>query len=354
MSGSAGGGLSVLGWPAFANRAEQPYNALLYRHVQELGVAVREYTAARALSGRYALLHMHWPDRRVRDASAASALARSAALIALLDAVRIRGMRSMWTVHNLEAHEGTHHPWLEPRYWDAFTRRLDGFISPSRAAVPLIRERFPRLRDTPAFVVPLTHYRGAYPDDTTRGEARAALGIPEASRVACFIGQIRPYKNVPHLARAFRGVGDEEAVLLIAGRTKPDELSREIAGAAAGDPRIRFHPGFLPDDHIQRWLRAADLVVLPYREILNSGSALLALSFDRPVLVPDRGPLRELKEELGGEWVRTFDGELSPKELGDALVWATASERAPRAPLESFEPRTVAGLTVAAYRAVAG
>jgi beta-1,4-mannosyltransferase len=43
-------------------------------------------------------------------------------------------------------------------------------------------------------------------------------------------------------------------------------------------------------------MRAADLIALPYKEILNSGSAILALSFDRPILVPAAGALAELSE----------------------------------------------------------
>ena len=63
------------------------------------------------------------------------------------------------------------------------------------------------------------------------------------------------------------------------------------------------------------YLPATDLVVLPYRDILNSGSAVLALSFDRPVLVPRRGSLGDLQNHVGRQWVRTYEGDIGAAEL---------------------------------------
>jgi beta-1,4-mannosyltransferase len=109
--------------------------------------------AARVASGSYDILHLHWPDRRVRDANAAKAVARSAGLIALLDLAHARGMKVVWTVHNLSAHEGTQRPWLEARYWHALTRRIDAFIAMSPSGLIAARERFAALAQTRAFMI---------------------------------------------------------------------------------------------------------------------------------------------------------------------------------------------------------
>jgi glycosyltransferase involved in cell wall biosynthesis len=342
--------LRVLGWPAFANRAEQPYNALLYSHLQDLGVEVAEASAARVLGGRYHVLHLHWPDRRIRSQREFTAWLRGTALIVLLDAARRRRMRIVWTVHNLAAHEGTHHPRLESRYFDALTRRLDGIIALSEYGVRAARERYPRLRERPAFVVPHGHLRGVYADVITREQARAQLGLAGATRVIAFIGQVREYKNVPQLIEQFRAL-DGDLLLLIAGKAKPAPLGARIAQLAADDPRVRFIPSFVPDDELQIYLRAADLVVLPYRDILNSGSALLALSFDRPVLVPRRGAMDDLAAAVGDAWVRTYDGELTTNELRDALWWATR-RRPWRAPLDDLGWDRIAQQTHYVYRAL--
>lgn len=344
--------LGVLGWPAFANRAEQPYNWLLYSHLRKLGIRVDEYGVSRALSGRYSILHLHWPDRRVRDPSAVAAMARSAGLLALLDAARARGVRIVWTVHNLEAHEGTCRPWLETRYWRGLTRRVDGFISLFESGLPVIRRRFPALRERPGFAVPHGHLRGVYPDEVDRAEARRALGLPPDSRVVAFVGQVRPYKNVTGLIRAFRELPEPDGRLLVAGRPKPAALARELRAAAENDPRVRLDLRFIPDDELQLCLRAADLVALPYRDVFNSSSALLGLSFDRPVLVPNIGGMPDLAGSVGEAWVRTYAGDLTPAELSGALGWAAAGTRPDRAPLEHLGWERVARLTLEAYRAV--
>src|SRR5690606_36127483 len=72
------------------------------------------------------------------------------------------------------------------------------------------------------------------------------------------------------------------------------------------------------------YFRAADLVVLPYREILNSGTALLALSFDRPVLLPEAGAGDELTRRVGSEWVCTYEHELSATDIERGLAMGSA------------------------------
>jgi beta-1,4-mannosyltransferase len=344
--------VAVLGWPAFENRAEQPYNALLYTALRALGVRVAEHSTARVLSGRYSILHLHWPDRRIRARGVAAAVARSAALLALLDVAHARGMRVIWTVHNLQAHDGTHRPRLERAYWRALTKRLDGFIALSASGVERVRERFPALRDTPAFVVPHGHLRDVYPDSIGRDEARRALALAHGTRVVAFVGQIRAYKNAPQLVRAFRALDDTSCRLVVAGRAKPAALADELRTLAAGDDRIRIMPDFVPDDRLQHVLRAADLVALPYRDIFNSGAALLALSFDRPVLVPAIGAMPELAQTFGDEWVRTYEGELTADVLAHAITWATHGRRAARPPMNELAWDRVARLTLAAYATV--
>jgi beta-1,4-mannosyltransferase len=95
------------------------------------------------------------------------------------------------------------------------------------------------------------------------------------------------------------------------------------------------------------------LVVLPYREILNSGSALLALSFDRPILVPLRGTLGELQSQVGADWVRAYTGELTTAHIEDAMQWALHTPRSGQAPLQALDWQELAQQTIRAYKFVA-
>jgi beta-1,4-mannosyltransferase len=347
MEGTAGSGLRVLGWPAFSNRAEQPYNWLLYTHLRRLGVRVDEFSAAAALRARRGtIIHLHWsPTSRLHARSPLAAAARSAALVALLRAARLRGARVLWTAHNLSGHDRPPRPWLERWFWPAFARCLDGVLSLSGCALETLRERTPAFRTVPAWVVPHGHYGAAYPPAPPRDQARARLGVAPGARVVAFVGQIRPYKGVQELVRAFGRVDDPAAVLLLAGQMKMGDTTSALRAAAAADPRVRLVEGLVPAAEMAVYLAAADLVALPYREILNSGTAILALSFGRPVLVPRIGALAELAREEGPQWVWPYDGALTAETLAAALRWAAARPPA-AAPLLRHGWTNVARLTL--------
>ena len=93
-------------------------------------------------------------------------------------------------------------------------------------------------------------------------------------------------------------------------------------------------------------------MVFPYSEILNSGSAILALSYDRPIAVPNLGALPELRRMVGDRWVLGYEGEIDGRILADALAWAENTARPPRAPLEPLDWPAIGGKTLDAYRQV--
>jgi hypothetical protein len=79
---------------------------------------------------------------------------------------------------------------------------------------------------------------------------------------------------------------------------------------------------------------------------------VLALSFDRPVLVPARGSLAELQDLVGRDWVRTYSGALSPSGLQSAMTWAVEAVRPASPELRELEWSRIARTTLDAYRAV--
>lgn len=346
--------LRVFGWPAFANRAEQPYNWLLSTHLQALGVPVHEFSSSAMLAAAPGdVIHLHWsPLSRVSAPSAAGALARSTGLIGMLRWARRRGAKVVWTVHNLAAHDREPRPWLESRFWPAFTACLDGVVSLSRHGVQAAWDTFPGIRSVPAFVVPHGHYRSLLPAPQSRQTARGRVHIPSDAPVVLFAGQIRPYKGVPDLVRAFQAMPDPDAVLVIAGAMKMGGESDALRAAARTDRRIILAEGFIGEADLMSYLAAADLVVLPYRRILHSGAAVLALSANRPVLLPRLGALPELAEEVGPEWVTTYAGALTAGLLSEALQTARAARRPEVAPLERHEWPRVARATREVYRTV--
>lgn len=346
--------LRVLAWPGLGARAKNPYTWLLYSHLAALGVRVRDFTPLRALRGGYDLLHVHWPEKAMMRGGGAARLAGALLGRTVFAAARGHGARILWTAHNARPHEGGDTP-LERWYWSAFVRSVDATIYPSAASQEAVAATYPVLARRPHAVIRLGHFRGSYPDTVSRHEARAGFAVPEGAAVLGHLGLLRPYKNVPHLIATVRALPPERPVVLLVGGAPLDaSLAAQIEGAAGSDPRVRLTLRHVPDEDVQRFLRASDLVVLPFTDITNSGSALLALSFDRPVLVPGRGAMGELRALVGDDWVRTYAGELTPAILDQAIEWALAAR--PQAPdLSPLDWPEIARQTLDLYRAaVAG
>jgi beta-1,4-mannosyltransferase len=344
--------LRVLAWPGLEAKAKNPYTWLLYSHLTRLGVQVREFTPASAMQGGYDVLHAHWPDKALTAASWTGSAIRAAAALGIMEAAHLYGARVVWTAHNAESHE-SRHPRLERWFWSAFVRQVDAVIHLSTAGRLAVEARYRALAACPQVVVAHGHYRGAYPDTVDRCEARRALGIPAGAQVMTFIGKVRGYKNVPHLVRTVRALSPRagEVILLVAGATQTPALAEEVLAAAGADPRVRLKLDHIPDAEVQHYLRAADLVVLPFTQITNSGSALLALSFDRPVLVPALGAMGELQALVGDDWVRTYEGALMPDMLTDALQWAARPRNA--APgMDQLEWPLLARQTLSVYAGI--
>jgi glycosyltransferase involved in cell wall biosynthesis len=342
--------LRVLARPAFSR--SNPYTALVYRDLGRYGARVVEWTAWRALLGTWDVLHVHWPET-VFDHRLIEAVAGSTALLAAVDRARARGARLVWTIHNLHAH-GKRHPAAEARFRERWIERLDGVIALSRSGLDAAVEAMPALAAKPARVVAHPHYRGVYPDAVDRGTARERLGLPADARVLAFFGRIAPYKGLPELVEAFGSLADTRARLVIAGPPFDAELALDLVRSARDDPRVIVRPGFVPDDEVQLVLRASDASVVPFRNILNSGSVILALSLDRPVLAPRIGALVELADAIAPGWLRLYDGAITPAALEGMLAAAAElPERTRGEHLATLDPAAIGRQTYDAFRAFA-
>ena len=105
--------------------------------------------------------------------------------------------------------------------------------------------------------------------------------------VLCF-GLMRPYKGIDLLLEAWRGIDGAE--LWIAGAPRMDIAALR----SAAPPGVRFVPRFITDTELPAFFQRADLVVLPYREIDQSGVLFTALAFGKPLLLSDVGGFPEV------------------------------------------------------------
>jgi len=326
------------------------YTDLLYTAIVDRGVDVETATVRRLVRERFDIVHIHWPEWQLRATPYVRMVARSTTWLAALTIARRRGARLIWTVHNVDPHETTP-PRFSQLYWRVLTRLIDGLLSPSPTSLERISDRHPRLRDVPSEVTPIGHLRGHYPDHGSRASARAELGLDTGDVVITCFGQIRPYKGVEDLIETFRDVERDDLRLIVAGRPFDDALRERIEALARDDARIELHLEHVPDDRVQHLMRAADLAILPYAQSSNSFVALLALSFDRPLIAPSLGAFPELAERFGSRWVRLYDSPLTSEKLVESVDLAAPDGRPE---LGHHDWSSIADTTVGFYERVAG
>ncbi|GAB2979475.1 glycosyltransferase [Frigoribacterium salinisoli] len=278
-----------------------PYLVMLRDAVDAVpGVTVRTFSWRAALTRRADVFHVHWPEILVSGHSPAKALVRQALtvlLVAKLGATRTPIVR---TEHNLALPEGISRRERALLRW--IERRTTLWIR--------LNDDTPARRGAPSVTIPHGHYVDWYADGPRPDR--------EAGRAA-FVGFVRRYKGVEGLLRTFRDVPGDDRRLHVAGAPSTPELAARLEDLAAADDRVSLDLRFLDDDDLVDAVRRSELVVLPYREMHNSGGVLTALSLARPVLVPDNEVNRRLADEVGHSWLHRYAGDLTADDVDRAL-----------------------------------
>jgi len=342
--------MKILAKPAFANRHTDPGNANLYSELIKQGIEVQEWSMLRIILGSYDLVHIHWPDNILKTKFWWNALIKLSLLMMVLVWIRFFRRRSViWTAHNIESHENWH-PRTEKLFWDQLTKHIDGILVHEIGIGKRLHLLRPQLKLVRMKTIPLAHFRGHYPCDISRQEARERLGIKNDEFVYGFLGQLRPYKNVNSLIKAFLGLPEGNR-LIIAGNPIDKAMQESLKKAAQGNKQIELHFEFVEDTDLQAFYKAFDLVVLPFSQITNSGSALLALSFGCPVLMADSPTLLNMQVEFGEEYVSFFKHTLDTATLTATANRVAVSKRN-FLDLSQREITTVAQKTIQFYRDV--
>jgi beta-1,4-mannosyltransferase len=281
-----------------------PYIVMLSQSLSETdGLRVKSFSWRDALLGRYDVFHVHWPEILVNGRTRMRKAVRQLLFLAFLCRLRVTGTPIIRTVHNLAKPQGI--SFVESRLLD-LVERMTTYRLVLNSTTELGAGQDHSL-------VKHGHYKNWF---ESYDKPAAVLGR------LCYFGLIRRYKAVDTLIQAFREISPEEPLsLYIAGSPSSEELSQTLTELASGDERISMSLRFQSEAELAAAVSESELVILPYREMHNSGGVLAALSLQRPVLVPDNEANRALAQEVGPGWVYTYGGKLT----GDRIL-ATLEE----------------------------
>ncbi|WP_159450046.1 MULTISPECIES: glycosyltransferase [Kocuria] len=292
----------LLGYTAVARM--NPYQSLLYRAFGEAGVAAApvlrgfDFNVLPEFSGmtRSQTIHFHWINWVIgvaEDAERARTKARG--FLGRVDRLKARGASVVWTAHNLYPHDATYVE-EELELQQGLADRADVVHVMSGATTTAMAGL---LEVDPAKVIISPHpsYVGAYENYISRSDARAALGIDADETVFLIFGALKSYKGLHEFLDAFQFLCArstwEKYRLVVAGHPDDDPDVRAFVDRCLLDPNVLIEPARIPGQKAQYYLNAADVGAVTYTRSLNSGAALLYLSFGLPVIATDTPVFRE-------------------------------------------------------------
>jgi len=196
-----------------------------------------------------------------------------------------------------------------------FIQRIDGLIAMSKSV----------LNDGNSFRKNLPQGYCPHPIFDNYGErlsldvARQKLKLNLQTRYLLFFGFIRDYKGLDLLINAFADsrLRKFPVKLLVAGEYySSPEPYLDLIKKHNLESLIELRTDFIPDDEVNLYFSAADLVVQPYKSATQSGVTQIGYHFNKPMLVTNVGGLSEIipHGKIG------YVVEPESQEIADALV----------------------------------
>jgi glycosyltransferase involved in cell wall biosynthesis len=315
-------------------RDPNPYQSLLYGEMQRLGaevIYVGELTPSQTLNllllplevtahriGGARVIHLHWVFAFTIPGTHYLPAMRRVAYLWFrfwLRTCHLLGLHLIWTVHNVLPHK--------PVFPDDVSARR----ALVRSSELVLAHSYSALSELAALGAVARRSAIIQHGPIAPAGAHLPLSAPGACagpRKFLFLGRVQDYKGVDDLLVAFAAIHDDIAAhLTVVGQCDDPRLrSRLGALAREGGRSVTLRLDRVPEEEVAQLLAAADVVVLPFRRVTTSGSAMLALAHGRPLIVPDLPALSDLPDQA----VLRYDGGVS--ELADALTKLARADRA--------------------------
>lgn len=253
------------------------------------GNSVRFYTLqiVHLLRSKPGIVHFQWLDRFI-----------------LVDRIflpllaRLRGHKVVVTVHNINAGKRDNRDsWLNRFSLTTLYRLSSHLIVHTVQSKDELLHEFP-IKPEKVSVIKHGMNNRVFQQGMSTAEAREKLGLKQNHKVILFFGNIDNYKGLDLLIDSLEHLNpdiQDEVRLTIAGNSKVASYTESIKAAIAASrfsEKISSRIEHIPDDEVEQYFMAADCIVLPYRNIYQSGVIFMAYTFGLPIIVSDIGNFR--------------------------------------------------------------
>lgn len=278
-----------------------PFHELLYSGASEARTVIVPLSDLKTVEeinwGDRFAVHLHWLHGLL--SSARSEQEANAIVPAVAERImrwKQRGVKIIWTVHNVLPHQ-PRFPEAEQALHRIMAEQADLIHVMNEQTAALVKPWY-ELPPSRVACVPHPSYAGWYGNAVGKKQARQMLGVADDEAVFLFFGSIQPYKGLLELVQAFESLRAEQPArrmrLLIAGGVASEKYAQSVKRLAAMSVGVSVITRSIPEGHVQVYFNAADVTVAPYTRTLNSGVALLAATFRRPMVAPAMGAMMEV------------------------------------------------------------
>jgi len=194
-------------------------------------------------------------------------------------------------VHNMIPHEQNILDKILPPY---FVKSMDGFIALSKSVADDIGKYDKQNKPRTYSPHPIYDHYGT---NIERTKALQQLKLDPSKKYVLFFGLVRAYKGLDLLIDAFadRKLRNSDIKLIVAGEFYQDEnIYRKQIAEHGIDDKIIIHNEFIPDDKVNLYFSAADIIAQTYKSATQSGVTQIAFHFEKPMLVTNVGGLGEI------------------------------------------------------------
>jgi len=209
--------------------------------------------------------------------------------------LRYLDIKIIWEMHNILPHGYKEKDKAISRW---FYERVDAIIYHSREDVARAKILLDITLDKKHIIIPHGHFNESYANNLSRTRARDILDIPHHYRVILCFGFIKKNRGYEYLVEATKDMKD--TLILIVGRILHKSTYRKLLEYRATNPNIVLFPKWIPDEEVQIYFNACDVVVLPYTDITTSGVIPLAYSFKKPVITSAIGGIKDVVNKRTG------------------------------------------------------
>ena len=171
-------------------------------------------------------------------------------------------------------------------------------------------------------IIPHGHYLDFIEPKTNKIVAKKKFGL-QNKKVIMFFGMIKEEKGLDILIKSFHKVhkNNKDVVLFIAGKNYKTDNKKytKIINQLGLKNSCVIHNKYIPENELCDYYGCADVIVLPYKLIFQSGVLMMSSSFNVPIIVSDLEPFLDIIEnQINGLVFKVND----VKSLAEELIFS--------------------------------